>query len=73
MPILCRPAREEDLERTDELVVTSINDLTQRHGFGKPAFAIATTSRRLSCMERPRPRQPDRSPAFRPQTSKTSS
>jgi GNAT superfamily N-acetyltransferase len=34
MPVLCRPAREEDLERTDQLVVASINDLTQRHGFG---------------------------------------
>ncbi|MDB5607730.1 MAG: hypothetical protein JWP25_4630 [Bradyrhizobium sp.] len=30
MPILCRPAREEDLGRSDQLVVASINDLTQR-------------------------------------------
>lgn len=37
MPILCRPAREEDLERSDQLVVASINDLTQRHGFGPMA------------------------------------
>ena len=37
MPILCRPAREEDLERSDRLVVASINDLTQRHGFGPMA------------------------------------
>jgi hypothetical protein len=37
MPILCRPAREEDLERRDQLVVASINDLTQRHGFGPMA------------------------------------
>jgi ribosomal protein S18 acetylase RimI-like enzyme len=37
MPILCRPAREEDLERADQLVVASINDLTQRHGFGPMA------------------------------------
>jgi ribosomal protein S18 acetylase RimI-like enzyme len=39
MPILCRPARAQDLERADELVVASFNDLTQRHGFG----AIATS------------------------------
>jgi hypothetical protein len=37
MPILYRPSREEDLERTDQLVVASINDLTQRHGFGPMA------------------------------------
>jgi CubicO group peptidase (beta-lactamase class C family) len=39
MPILCRPARAQDLERADELVVASFNDFTQRHGFG----AIATS------------------------------
>jgi hypothetical protein len=39
MPILCRPAREEDLERSDQLVIASINDLTQRHGFGPMAAA----------------------------------
>jgi ribosomal protein S18 acetylase RimI-like enzyme len=37
MPILCRPARVEDLERADQLVVASINDLTERHGFGPMA------------------------------------
>src|SRR5712671_2042933 len=37
MPILCRPARAQDLERADQLVVASINDLTQRHGFGRMA------------------------------------
>jgi ribosomal protein S18 acetylase RimI-like enzyme len=37
MPILCRPARAEDLERADQLVVASINDLTERHGFGPMA------------------------------------
>jgi ribosomal protein S18 acetylase RimI-like enzyme len=37
MPILCRPARAQDLEQTDQLVVASINDLTQRHGFGPMA------------------------------------
>jgi ribosomal protein S18 acetylase RimI-like enzyme len=34
MPILYRPACAQDLVRADQLVVASINDLTQRHGFG---------------------------------------
>src|SRR5882762_2495751 len=34
MPVLCRPARAEDLRRADEIVVASINELTERHGFG---------------------------------------
>lgn len=37
MPVVCRPARVDDLQRADELVVASINDLTQRHGFGSIA------------------------------------
>jgi ribosomal protein S18 acetylase RimI-like enzyme len=37
MPILYRLARAQDLERADELAVASINDLTQRHGFGPMA------------------------------------
>ena len=37
MPIIYRPARSTDLVRADELVVGSINDLTERHGFGKIA------------------------------------
>ena len=37
MPIAYRPARAQDLERADELVVASINDLTMRYGFGKMA------------------------------------
>lgn len=40
MAIVYRPARAQDLERTDALVVGSINNLTERHGFG----AIATAS-----------------------------
>ncbi len=39
MTIVYRPAQAQDLERTDALVVGSINDLTERHGFG----AIAST------------------------------
>ena len=34
MSITYRPARAEDLEMADALVVSSINDLTERHGFG---------------------------------------
>jgi GNAT superfamily N-acetyltransferase len=34
MPLVYRPARAEDFKRADELVVASINDLTERHGFG---------------------------------------
>jgi GNAT superfamily N-acetyltransferase len=37
MPVVYRPAREHELERAEQLVVQSINDLTQRHGFGKMA------------------------------------
>jgi ribosomal protein S18 acetylase RimI-like enzyme len=37
MPVVYRPARAQDLERTDRLVVTSINNLTERHGFGPMA------------------------------------
>src|SRR3979490_150969 len=42
MPITYRPAREADLERSDRLVVASINDLTQRHGFGPMAASHPT-------------------------------
>jgi ribosomal protein S18 acetylase RimI-like enzyme len=37
MHLVCRPARAQDLERADALVVASINDLTERHGFGAMA------------------------------------
>ncbi|OKO87518.1 acetyltransferase [Bradyrhizobium sp. NAS80.1] len=37
MAIVCRPARMDDLTRADELVVASINELTERRGFGKIA------------------------------------
>jgi len=37
MPIIYRLARATDLVPADELVVGSINDLTERHGFGKIA------------------------------------
>ncbi|AMN43154.1 GNAT family N-acetyltransferase [Rhodoplanes sp. Z2-YC6860] len=37
MPIVFRPAHADDLQRMQELVVGSINDLTERHGFGSMA------------------------------------
>jgi ribosomal protein S18 acetylase RimI-like enzyme len=39
MPIVCRPACADDLVKADALVVASINDLTERHGFGPIAVA----------------------------------
>jgi GNAT superfamily N-acetyltransferase len=39
MAVVCRLARAEDLELADALVVSSINDLTTRHGFGTMAAA----------------------------------
>src|SRR5262249_17019025 len=38
MSLVIRPPRADELARAEELVARSINDLTQRHGFG----AIAT-------------------------------
>ena len=37
MSVTMRPARAEELQRVQELIVTSINDLTERHGFGAMA------------------------------------
>ena len=34
MAAVCRPARSEDLQRAEALVAHSINNLTERHGFG---------------------------------------
>jgi ribosomal protein S18 acetylase RimI-like enzyme len=39
MSVVCRPARAQDLERADALVVASINNLTERHGFGSMAVS----------------------------------
>jgi GNAT superfamily N-acetyltransferase len=38
MPITYRPARLEDLQRAGELVVRSMNDFSERHGFGPMAI-----------------------------------
>jgi ribosomal protein S18 acetylase RimI-like enzyme len=42
MSVVYRPASAQDLQRADELVVASINDLTVRHGFGPLAVARPT-------------------------------
>ena len=54
MQITYRPSRLEDLERADALVVTAINDLTERHGFG--AMASASPPRFQSLCIRSDPR-----------------
>lgn len=41
MPIVIRPARADELAHAEELVAHSINDLTDRHGFGSIAAARA--------------------------------
>src|SRR5690349_14765372 len=37
MKLVYRPARADELAQAEELVVRSINDLTERHGFGAMA------------------------------------
>jgi ribosomal protein S18 acetylase RimI-like enzyme len=37
MKVIYRPARADELAQAEELVVRSINDLTERHGFGAMA------------------------------------
>ncbi|GAB2472723.1 GNAT family N-acetyltransferase [Comamonas humi] len=39
MPLIIRPARVEELTHAEALVARSINDLTERHGFGAIASA----------------------------------
>jgi GNAT superfamily N-acetyltransferase len=50
MSLVFRSARAEDLEATDKLVVDSINDLTERHGFG-PMASPSPPHFQLSCLE----------------------
>ena len=48
MPIVYRPARPQDLKRADGLVVASINNLTERHGFGSIAASQPTNFQSFS-------------------------
>jgi GNAT superfamily N-acetyltransferase len=43
MSIALRPARADELQRAQELIVRSINDLTERHGFGQMASVRPAT------------------------------
>jgi hypothetical protein len=51
--VVYRPAREQDLERAQELVVRSINDLTERHGFGPIAVLRPTQFQLFSLKDDP--------------------
>src|SRR5438045_3235320 len=53
MTVVCRPARAEDLEFADALVVSTINDLTFRHGFGQMASPSPPNFRLFSLMDDP--------------------
>ena len=53
MPLVYRPAREQDLQRAQELVVRSINDLTERHGFGRVAVVRPTQFQSFSLKDDP--------------------
>jgi GNAT superfamily N-acetyltransferase len=50
MAIIYRPTRPEELPATDALVVASINDLTQRHGFG-PMASSSPPAFQLFCLQ----------------------
>jgi ribosomal protein S18 acetylase RimI-like enzyme len=50
MPLVVRPARAEELQRAEELVVRSINDLTERHGFG-PMATLRPADFQLFCLK----------------------
>ena len=54
MPILYRPARETDLAPAQELITASINDLTQRHGFGAIAAVRPPTFQLHALADDPR-------------------
>jgi GNAT superfamily N-acetyltransferase len=53
MPVVYRTPRPQELERTDELVVQSINDLTERHGFGRMAETSPPAFQRFSLNDDP--------------------
>jgi GNAT superfamily N-acetyltransferase len=53
MSLIYRPARAEDLVTADALVVASINDLTERHGFGRMASSSPPIFQLFSLMDDP--------------------
>jgi GNAT superfamily N-acetyltransferase len=50
MAITLRPIREDELQRAQELIVESINDLTDRHGFGRVA-SVRSPAFQLFCLQ----------------------
>lgn len=50
MPVVFRSARAAELQRAEELVVRSINDLTERHGFG-PMAILRPPDFQLFCLK----------------------
>ena len=53
MPVIYRPARTEDLQRAGELVVHSLNELCERHGFGPIAMVRPPTFSQFSLRDDP--------------------
>ena len=53
MSVVYRPARAEDLQRSDELVVRSMNELCERHGFGPIATVRPPAFSRFSLSDDP--------------------
>ena len=53
MTTVCRPARPDDLERANALVAHSINDLTERHGFGPMMSPRSSRFERFSLTDDP--------------------
>src|ERR1700756_2098464 len=53
MPLIYRPAREEDLQQASELVVGSMNELSQSHGFGPMASVRPPSFSRFSLRDDP--------------------
>lgn len=54
MPVVFRPAQAEELQHAQDLIVRSINDLTERHGFGPIASVRAAAFQRFSLNDDPR-------------------
>lgn len=54
MSVTIRPARADELQRAQELVVGSINDLTERHGFGAMASVRSASFQLFSLAGDPR-------------------
>jgi hypothetical protein len=53
MSVTFRPARAGELQRAQELIVSSINDVTERHGFGAMASVRPASFQLFSLNEDP--------------------